>query len=171
MRARAYGTRRAAVYSPAMANPTNAAISHLYSGRATGYVTRVAPGTRNFVPKFQRPAPRRRKPPSALWQGITAVMAFVVCVSLSVFGTYEFLARRSVMEAQAATTQSQIYIGSVLFFPETGNTCHQLYFNNRDGEFADNGRVDCTRAVSESTKDAPKSWSVARTEVISKGFR
>ena len=90
-----------------MANPTNAAISHLYSGRATGYVTRVTPGTRNFVPKFPRPAPRRRKPTSALWQGITAVMAFVVCVSLSVFGTYEFLARRSVMEAQAATTQTE----------------------------------------------------------------
>jgi hypothetical protein len=154
-----------------MANPSNSAIAHLYPGRTTGMITRVAPGTRNFVPKFPRPAPRRRRPSSALRQGIAAVMAFVVCVSLSVFGAYEFLARRSVMEAQAEATQGQIYIGSVLFFPETGNTCHQLYFNNRDGAFADNGRVDCTRAVSESTKDAPKSWSVARTEVISKGFR
>jgi hypothetical protein len=159
-------------YSRAMANTSNPAISHLYPGRATGMITRVNPGKQNFVPKFQRPSQRpRRASFGVLWQGIAAVAAFVLCVSLSVFGTYEFLARRAAVEAKTAVAQGQLYVGSILFYPETGNACHQLYFNNRDGEFADNGHVDCTRAVVEATKDAPKSWSAARTEVIRKGFR
>jgi len=52
-----------------------------------------------------------------------------------------------------------------------GNRCHQLYFDNRDGHFADNGAVDCTRAAAEmTTKDAQKGSVSARTEGISKSF-
>jgi hypothetical protein len=53
----------------------------------------------------------------------------------------------------------------------TPNTCHQLYFNNQDGQFSDNGHVDCARAVADLSKDKPKNSSTARTEFISKGFR
>jgi hypothetical protein len=88
-----------------------------------------------------------------------------------VLGTDEFLALRAASAATAVAVDGQVYIGSILFFPDSGNKCHQLYFNNRDGRYSDKGFVDCTRAVYESTKDAPKNWSVARTAVISQGFR
>jgi hypothetical protein len=146
------------------------AIAHLYPGRATGLVTRVSPGTRNFVPKFPRPAQRRRKPPSALRQGLIAAFALAACLALAVLGTDEFLARRAAAAATAEVVNGQVYVGSILFFPDSGSRCHQMYFNNRDGQFSDKGAVDCTRAAYESTKDAPKNWSVARTEVIAKGF-
>jgi hypothetical protein len=151
------------------------AIAHLYPGRATGLVTRVAPGTRNFVPKFPRPAFRRpvqrlRRQRSALRQGIITALALAACLALAVLGTDEFLARRAAAAASAAVVDGQAYIGSILFFPDSGNRCHQMYFNNRDGQYSDKGAVDCTRAIYESTKDAPKNWSVARTEVIAKGF-
>jgi|SRR5271169_387628 hypothetical protein len=154
-----------------MANPSKAAIAHLYPGRATGLVTRVAPGNRNFVPRFPRPARRRRRPRSALRQAIIATFALAICLALGVAGTDEFLARRAATASTAALVNGQVYTGTILVFPEAGNRCHRMYFNNRDGQFSDNGLVDCARAVYESTKDAPKNWSVARTEVISKGFR
>jgi hypothetical protein len=151
--------------------PTPApAIAHLYPGRATGLVTRVAPGTRNFQPKFRRPVQRLRRQRSALRQGLIAAFALAACLTLGVLGTDEFLARRAAAAALAAVVDGQVYIGSILFFPDSGNRCHQMYFNNRDGQYSDKGAVDCTRAIYESTKDAPKSWSVARTEVIAKGF-
>jgi hypothetical protein len=157
-----------------MANPSNAAIGHLYPGRATGLVTRIAPGTRNFVPKFPRPAQRRRprssRPRSALRQAIIAVFALAVCLGLGVLGTDQYLTRRAAAATTAAAVNGQVYTGTILFFPEGGNDCHRMYFNNQDGRFSDNGLVDCAHAAYESTKDAPKSWSVARTAVISKGF-
>jgi hypothetical protein len=154
-----------------MATAPNAAIAHLYPGRATGLVTRVAPGTRNFVPKFPRPAQRRRRPRSALRQGIIAALALALCLTLGVLGTNEFMARQAAAAAAAGTVNGQVYIGSILFFPDSGNRCHQLYFNNMDGRYSDKGNVDCTHAVSQTMKDAPKDWSAARTEIISKGFR
>jgi hypothetical protein len=166
-----HALRRGLVYSIGMASTPNPAIAHIYPGRATGIVTRVAPGTKNFVPRFPRPAQRRRRPPSPVRQALVALFGLGVCLTLGVLGTDEFLARRAAAATSAAVVGSQIYVGSILFFPDGGNRCHQMYFNNQDGQFSDNGSVDCTRAVAESTKDAPKTWSVARTAVISKGFR
>src|ERR1700733_2965982 len=147
------------------------AIAHLYPGRATGLVTRVAPGTKNFVPRFPRPAQHRRRSRSAVRQSLIAAFALAACLALGVLVTYEFLALRAASAVTAVSVDGQVYIGSILFFPDSGNKCHQLYFNNQDGRYSDKGFVDCTRAVYESTKDAPKNWSVARTAVISQGFR
>ncbi len=149
-----------------MPSPNNAAIAHLYPGRATGLVTRVAPA-RNLRPRFPRP---KRRPPSAWRQGSIAVMALLVCLGLGLFGTDAFLARRADAAAAAVAESKQIYIGSILFYPDLGDRCHQLFFDNRNGHYADNGSVDCSRAVAELSKDAPKSFSAARTEGISKGF-
>lgn len=152
-----------------MPDPSNPAFARVYPGRATGLVTRVAPGKQNPVTKFPRPA--RRRPPNNGWrQGFIAVFAISVCVGLGVLGTDEFLARRDAAAAATAESNQRLYIGSILVFPDMGSRCHQLFFDNRNGQYADNGSVDCTRAISESTKDAPKSLSAARTEVISKGF-
>jgi hypothetical protein len=151
------------------------AISHIYSGRATGLVTRVKPGTRNLAPKFPRPSekrqPRPPRPRSAWRQAGIAVLALVLCVTLGVFGADEFLIHRDNVAAVKAASARSLYVGSILFYPDTGNRCHQLYFDNRDGHFADNGAVDCTRAAAEATtKDTSKASSAARTESISKGF-
>jgi hypothetical protein len=148
------------------------AISHIYSGRATGLVTRVAPGTRNLAPKYPRPSERRRPRPRSAWrQGIIAATALVVCVTLAAFGADEFLIHRDAAAAVAAASARSLYVGSILFYPELGNRCHQLYFDNRNGKYADNGAVDCTRAAAEATaKDAGKASSNARTEGISKSF-
>ena len=96
----------------------------------------------------------------------------MLAIELSSDGWVEFScdAPLSVAAATAAVANGQVYVGSILFFPDSGNHCRQLYFNNLDGQFSDKGAVDCTRAAYESTKDAPKNWSVARTEVIAKGF-
>jgi hypothetical protein len=152
-----------------MSNPNNPALARVYPGRATGLVTRVAPGKQTLVTKFPRPT-RRRRPNNGWRQGFIAVFAISVCVALGVLGTDEFLARRDAAAAATAATNQRLYIGSILVFPDMGSRCHQLFFDNRNGQYADNGSVDCTRAISESTKDAPKSLSAARTEVISKGF-
>ena len=154
----------------------NQAITHIYSGRATGLVTRVRPGTRNFAPKFPRPAerrpPRQPRPRSAWRQAIIAALALVLVVTLGVFGADEFLIHRDAAAAVAAASARSLYVGSVLFYPNIGNRCHQLYFDNRDGHFADNGAVDCTRAAAEMTaKDGQKGSAAARTEGISKSFR
>ena len=150
------------------------AISHIYSGRATGLVTRVRPGTRNLAPKFPRPAERRQpqpRPHSAWRQAIIAALALVLVVTLGVFGADEFLMHRDATAAVTAVSARSVYVGSVLFYPNLGNHCHQLYFDNRDGRFADNGAVDCTRAAAEmTTKDAQKGSAAARTEGISKSF-
>jgi hypothetical protein len=148
------------------------AISHIYSGRATGLVTRVKPGTRNFAPKFPRPSEKRPPRPRSAWrQAGIAVLALVLCVTLGAFGADEFLIHRDTAAAVKAASARSLYVGSILFYPDIGSRCHQLYFDNRDGHFADNGAVDCTRAAAEATtKDAPKASSSARTESISKSF-
>lgn len=137
-------------------------------------MTRVRPGTRNFAPKFPRPAERRQprpRPRSAWRQAIIAALALVLCVTLGVFGADEFLIHGDAAATVAAASARSIYVGSVLFYPNKGSHCHQLYFDNRDGRFADNGAVDCRRAAAETTaKDAHKDSSAARTEGISKSF-
>ena len=154
-----------------MASPSHPAIAHLYPGRTAGLITRVAPGKPNFAPKFPRPPRRHRRSSSTLRQVFIAVLALVACVTLGVAGTDAFLTHRVVALADEAAGGDQTYLGSILFYPDTGNTCHQLYFNNQDGQFSDNGRVDCTRAVADLSKNQPKNSSAARTEFISKGFR
>ncbi len=167
MRRGVYAVHGSAVYGPAMPSPHNAAVAHLYPGRATGLVTRVAPAARSLPPRFPRP---KRRPPNAWRQGLIAVTALLVCMGLGLFGTDAFLTRRAAAAAAVAAESKQLYIGSILFYPDLGDRCHQLFFDNRNGHYADNGSVDCSRAVAELSKDAPKSFSAARTEGISKGF-
>jgi hypothetical protein len=168
---RASATGVPLVYLGRMANPTNPAIAHLYSGRATGVITRVAPGTKNFVPRFPRPASRQKRPRNTVSQAVIAVAGLAICLVLGVLGADQIIAYRAGAAAKSAVIDQQIYIGSILFYPDNGRRCHQLYFNNRDGEYSDKGLVDCTRAISELSKDAPKSWSAGRTAEISKSFQ
>ena len=65
----------------------------------------------------------------------------------------------------------EIYTGSILYMPDDmGNVCRQLLFDNQNGQFTDNGYVDCARAAYQGRIDGPKRWSAARLRVISTGF-
>ena len=73
--------------------------------------------------------------------------------------------------AAAAPSDDEIYTGSILYMPHRGDICRQLLFDNHNGQFTDNGYVDCGRAAYQGGLDGPKQWSAARVRVISTGFR
>ncbi len=148
---------------PSAAAPTHAAY------RVPGYVTRVSPG--QSVTRFPRPPKRRRRSWSTLQQAAAAVFALTACLALGVLGADEYLARRDAAAAAAALQDGHRYTGSIVFYPNVGLTCHQLFFNNQDGQFTDNGHVDCVQALSQAANEGSKTLSAARTEVIREGFR
>jgi hypothetical protein len=76
----------------------------------------------------------------------------------------------AVAVALAAVDDDDIYTGSILYMPDSGNACRQLLFDNQNGQFTDNGYVDCDRAAYRNDA-TPKHWSAARVRVISSGFR
>jgi hypothetical protein len=71
----------------------------------------------------------------------------------------------------SAASNNEIYTGSILYLPYEGSNCRQLLFDNRNGRFTDNGKVDCAQASEQSGISSPKQWSAARAKVISMGFR
>jgi hypothetical protein len=82
------------------------------------------------------------------------------------------LTRQAAAAAVAlAADDDDIYTGSILYMPDSGNACRQLLFDNQNGQFTDNGYVDCDRAAYRGTDTTPKHWSAARVRVISSGFR
>jgi hypothetical protein len=68
-------------------------------------------------------------------------------------------------------SDDEIYTGSILFPLKDETRCHQLLFDNRTGQFKDNGTVDCLKASYRSTTRAPMQWSAMRAQVISESFR
>jgi hypothetical protein len=66
---------------------------------------------------------------------------------------------------------AEIYTGSILFPSEDATRCHQLLFDNRTGQFKDNGTVDCQKAYYRGTTRSPMPWSSMRAQVISESFR
>jgi hypothetical protein len=71
----------------------------------------------------------------------------------------------------AGSSDEEIYTGSILYMPQDGKTCRQHLFDNNSGRLFDNGTVDCARAAYRPASGPPMNWSVARTHVISYGFR
>ena len=112
---------------------------------------------------------------------VAAVLAIGVSLGIAAFGTDAYVvAKRQSAAVKPHTTvvaadDDEIYTGSILFMPDSGNICRQLLFNNQNGEFADNGAVDCERAayrgVTSVSETSAKYWPVARVRVISDGFR
>jgi hypothetical protein len=77
----------------------------------------------------------------------------------------------SAIVAAAAAGDNLIYRGSILFMPEFGHTCRQLFFNNLTGRLSDNGKVDCLAVLTEVGFAPPTQQPNARFRVISDGFR
>lgn len=103
------------------------------------------------------------------------VIAVGVALGSSLFATGKYVAALQRTGAPgaaavAAVPDDEIYTGSILYMPEEGRRCHQLFFYNLTGRFFDNGYVDCVAAAYHSPNE-PKLWSAARAHVISTGFR
>ena len=106
---------------------------------------------------------------------VVVVLALGSVLALGLFATDEYATapQQAPLAVTAATGQSkgQVYTGSILYMPNNGNVCHQLFFDNHTGTFTDNGNVDCERAYDLDASGAPKEWSSDRVRVISSGFR
>lgn len=122
--------------------------------------------------RFPRPTKSRRRAGNGSRQAFAVVTAIAAMLALGALATdrYEIAAKRHVTGKAEASNGEGIYTGSILYMPDTSNVCHQWLFDNRNGQFTDNGSVDCERAAYQGL-DGPKQWSAARIKVISTGFR
>jgi hypothetical protein len=68
-------------------------------------------------------------------------------------------------------SDDEIYTGSILLPLKDETRCHQLLFDNRTGQFKDNGTVNCLEAYYKGTTQPPMQWSSMRAQVISESFR
>jgi hypothetical protein len=80
-------------------------------------------------------------------------------------------ARDRTLVATTASGDDEIYTGSILYMPDEGQICHQLFFDNLTGRLSDNGYVDCQRAIYGNLSGTPMQMSATRVRVISTGFR
>jgi hypothetical protein len=124
----------------------------------------------NRLPRYARPSPRPRKGSRQVW----AIVSIGLCLGAGAFGIGRYVTVTRQAAAQAATlaaADDEIYTGSILYMPDSGNACRQLLFDNQNGQFTDNGYVDCDHAAYHGANATPKHWSAARVRVISSGFR
>lgn len=103
------------------------------------------------------------------------VVALGALLGLGAFGIDDYVtakqAAAKAAAAAAAASDEEIYTGSILYIPDRGDLCRQLLFDNQNGQFTDNGYVDCERAANGDANDGAKRWPAARVRVISSGFR
>jgi hypothetical protein len=127
----------------------------------------------NRSSRYARPAPRGRKRTRQGARQVWAILTIGLCLGTGAFaiGRYVTETRQAAAAAAAlAAADNEIYTGSILYMPNSGNDCRQLLFDNQNGQFTDNGFVDCDRAAYRDSA-TPKHWSAARVRVISSGFR
>jgi hypothetical protein len=119
--------------------------------------------------------PRQKNRARSRFHEILTVSALGATLALGVVATDQYVvAKRHAAAARvaaAAVSDEEIYTGSILYMPDSSNICHQWMFDNHNGQFSDNGYVNCERAFYQGSPDSPKQWSAARVRVISSGFR
>jgi hypothetical protein len=121
--------------------------------------------------RFPRPSTTRLRARTGSRQTLV-VVAIGTALALGALATGELVTAKGEKAAAAAgSSDDEIYTGSILYMPDDGNICRQLLFDNHNGQFTDNGYVDCMSAAYHGAIDTPKQWSAARLRVISTGFR
>ncbi len=122
--------------------------------------------------RFPRPVKRHAYADNGARQVFIVVIAIASVLGLGALATDQYLtiAKRQSAGTFEAAQGNAVYNGSILYVPETGDLCHQWRFDNRNGQFADKGDINCGD-VAEQELDGPKNWSTARMRVISDGFR
>lgn len=122
--------------------------------------------------RFSRPAIRRRRATGGSRQTFIAIAAIGAVLGLGAMATNEYVTaakREAAGGTYPAPKDDDIYTGSILYMPGTGNLCHQWLYDNKNGRFADAGSVNCDAADQDAS--GPRQWSAARIKVISDGFR
>ena len=105
-----------------------------------------------------------------LVRALLACLALAAVIGLAVFlGTGTPQATR-VASAPLAQSDDDLTTGSIVFVPILGNRCRKRLIDNATWHIRDDGEVDCSTALSQSTNAHPR-WSAARVDVIRKGFR
>ena len=105
---------------------------------------------------------------------VWAIVAIGLGLGASAFGMSRYVAaaREAVASAAAgAATDDEIYTGTILYMPASGTACRLLLFDNQNGQFTDNGYVDCDQATARGVGDISRLWSSSRVRVIKSGFR
>ena len=100
---------------------------------------------------------------------VLASAIFVAAVAGSLWvGRMSMMAPQRVA-AVSATSDDDIYTGSILITPQRGDDCWQRYLDNLTGKIWDHGTVSCDAAALRSASVRP---SVSpRLEAIAKAFR
>jgi hypothetical protein len=123
--------------------------------------------------RTHRPAKSRLRGRNSSRQAFVVVMTGAVLAFGAVAVAEFMMVKQDALGLGAAIAKAgggEIYTGSILYRPDMGNVCRQVLFDNRTGQFTDNGYVDCERAAYHGL-DGPKRWSADRVLVISTGFR
>jgi hypothetical protein len=126
-------------------------------------------------PRHAGPSSRRRNGARQGARQVWAIVTIGLGLGAGAFGIGHYVTvtreAAAVAAALASADDDEIYTGSILYMPDSGSACRQLLFDNQNGQFTDNGYVDCDRAAYRGVNDSPKQWSAARVRVISSGFR
>jgi hypothetical protein len=124
--------------------------------------------------RFARPSKKARRAGNRPGQ-VGLVVAIGAVLGFAAFGIDDYVTAKKTAAKAAATalaaSDEEIYTGSILYMPNRGELCRQLLFDNQNGQFTDNGYVDCARAAYRNPNEDAKHWSAARVRVISTGFR
>src|ERR1700727_297720 len=109
------------------------------------------------LPRLKKARPRAGN----VSRQVMVVVAIGGALALGALGTDELIIAKhnKAAAAPAPTTDGEIYTGSILYMPDSSNVCHQWLFDNHNGQFTDNGDVDCERAAYRGALDGPKQWS------------
>jgi hypothetical protein len=114
---------------------------------------------------------QRGSEPSQLITVLIAITVIAVIMAAGLFATQHFEMAQSSARQAKLPSDDEIYTGSILFVPNDGIICRQLFFDNRTGLVTDNGLVDCLHAYYQDATGVPIQWSAARAQVISESFR
>jgi hypothetical protein len=122
--------------------------------------------------RFPRSETRRVRAGNSAHQATIAAVTIATVLGFGALTTGQYLvaAKRQATGTYMAAAGDNIYTGSVLYMPDTGDVCHQWLFNNQNGQFTDKGNINCEEAANQGL-DGPRAWSAARIGVISAGFR
>lgn len=78
---------------------------------------------------------------------------------------------QQVAKPKPQRSEAEIYTGSLIIMPPTGEKCQQLMMDNRTGRMWEKGIVNCYDATTPTQKDASEAISSKRINAIGNAFR
>jgi len=117
------------------------------------------------------PAKAVRRSRNGAVQLSIAIAAGFCVAGLGLFGSKSlWLAAPEPAQAAVAWNGSGQYTGAIMSVPDEGNNCRQILFNNRSGQFTDNGYVNCEQLSGWVATASLQRFPNARLRDISNSF-